>query len=109
MDQKKKRRRRKHFLDTDYDIPKFNFKQAILIMLAMSLVLIVGSILVETVPSQFALFVMILVSVGVGFTISGIQFYKKEDARRSIFLVGGLFSTLAFIMLFALYYSDILI
>lgn len=109
MDQKKTRSRRKHFLDTDYSIPKFNFKQAILIMLSISFFLIVGSILIESVASLFIVPVMLLVSGLVGFSIAFIQFYKKEKAKSAYLTIGSLFSLLAFIMLYFLYFSDVLI
>lgn len=104
-----KRKRRKHFLETDYEIPKFNFTQAILLMIILAGTFFVGSLIVETVASQFVLPVMILFSIIVGFTISIIQFYQKKNARKARITVGVLFSILAFIMMFALYYSDILI
>lgn len=109
MTQKGKRRRRKHFLETDYDIPKFNFKQAFLLMGLLAGTFLIGALIIETVASQFVLLVMLLIAILAGFIISMIQFYKKEAAKKAKVTVGILFSILAFIMLFAFYYSDILI
>lgn len=109
MTHKPKSKRRKHFLDTDYAIPKFNFKQAILLMVTLAILLIAGSIIVETVPTQYVLFVIFSVSIFVGFSISFIQFYKKKGAKKKRITIGVLFSILVFLMMFTLYYADILI
>lgn len=109
MSQNDKKKRRKHFLQTDYSIPGFSFVQAFILIFLLSIIFFVGSLIIENISTQFTIPVMIVVSILVGFTISFIQFYKKEGTRKSVVVVGILFALLAFIMIFTLYYADILI
>ena len=96
----------KFLIKTDYAIPRFGFKQSIILLLTLFITFTIGSVIVESVSDSLALPAIFIVSLVIGYSISFIQFYKKENVNKSRMIIGSLFSLLAFIMLFSFYYAN---
>lgn len=90
-------------------IPSFTFKQAIQLVLSYFIIFVAGAYLVEVVPSAFVFGILVLMALGMGFTVSFIQLGKKVEAKRTFWIVGILLSVLALIILSIYYYLNILI
>lgn len=90
-------------------IPNFTFKQAIQLVVGFLLVFVVGAYLIEVVPSIFAFPVLVLMAVGMGFTVSYIQYGWKTEVNKTFWIIGILISILALIILSIYYYYNILI
>lgn len=95
--------------NTETQIPSFNFKQSFLILSALSIIFFVGSYIVEVISSQLVTPILIVMALLMGFSISFIQFYNKEESKKSIIVVGVLMSILAFVMMYIWYYMNTII
>lgn len=90
-------------------IPSFTFKQAIQLVVGFFIIFITGASLVDIVPSALIFPVLVLMALGMGFTVSYIQNGKKLEAKRTFWIVGILISILALIILSIYYYLNIII
>lgn len=106
MTEIKKEKKEKYLLATDYSIPRFGFKQAFLLMLALFITFSIGTFVLENVSGGLVLPILFLVSVAIGYSISFIQFYNRETKKKTKKIVTGLFSFLAFIILFVFYFAN---
>ena len=80
---------------TDYDIPMFGFKSALLILGATMLSLIV------CVNIDFRLPNAIISSIVCGLSVAYSQFYieRKKGMCKSFWIVAGIFTIMAFVMI----------
>ena len=101
--------KRIHFTDTDFPIPKFNFKQAVLLLFTLFVLFISGSILIENAPVQYAIPIMFVTAVLIGASVASIQFYKQKGIKKAAIVVGTIFFILAFIMFVSLYFGNVLV
>lgn len=104
--QSKDEQKEKYLLSTDYTIPRFSFKQALLLMVVLFGTFSFGTILLENVSEILVIPTLILVSVLIGSSIVFVQFYKKETSRKTKLVVSMLFSILTFIILFSFYFAN---
>lgn len=102
----KDEKEKKYLLATDYSIPRFGFRQALMLMLVLFLTFTIGILILESVPGVLILPTLIIISFGVGYSITFIQFYKRETKKRTKRIVSILFSLLAFILLFSFYFAN---
>lgn len=102
----KKEKKEKYVLATDYSIPRFSFKQALLLILALFFTFSIGTFILENVNGVFIFPLLILISVITGYSITAIQFYKKDTKKTSKRIITALFSVLTFIILFSFYFAN---
>lgn len=106
MKEEKTKKDEKYLLATDYSIPRFSFKQALLLVLALFLNFSLGTFLLENAGSGLIFPLLFLVSISTGFSITSIQFYKREVKKKTKGILTALFSVLAFIILFSFYFAN---
>lgn len=106
MTEKRFKNKNGFIIQTDYSIPRFGFKQSILLLLTLFITFTLGTGIVEKVPTILELPALLIVSCIVGYSVSFIQFFKKGNVKKSRLIIGGLLSSLAFIMLFSFYYAN---
>ena len=104
--QNKDKQKEKDLLATDYSIPRFSFKQAVLLMLVLFLSFSFGIILLENISAILIIPTLILISILTGSSIVFIQFYKQKKSKKTKWVVSGLFSILTFIILFSFYFAN---
>ena len=102
----KEEKEEKYLLATDYSIPRFGFKQAALLMISLFITFTLGTMILENVSCFLILSVLLLISFGMGYSITFIQFYKRKTKKKTKRLVTLLFSLLAFILLFSFYFAN---
>lgn len=103
---KTEKKENKYLLATDYSIPRFGFKQAVLLMITLFLTFGIGTMILENVSGKLVLPLLLLLSIIIGYSISFIQFYKKDEVKKARKIVGALFSVLVFIILFSFYFAN---
>lgn len=100
--------KRKNLLALDYSIPRFSFKQAFLLIITLFVLFSISLFVIENIAKVYILPTIIVTSILIGYSIPTIQYYKKEKKRKKN-IIGALFSLLAFIMLFSLYFTNTLL
>ena len=68
----------KFLIKTDYAIPRFGFKQSIILLLTLFITFTIGSVIVESVADSLALPAIFIVSLVIGFQFHLYNFIKKR-------------------------------
>lgn len=106
MNEENKEKEEKYLLATDFSIPRFSFKQSVLLMLALFLTFAGGSFVLENVTSGLIFPILILISIATGYSITAIQFHKKNTKKKTKRVITALFSVLTFVILFSFYFAN---
>lgn len=107
---KKPRKYRTSLGTTDYDIPMFGYRSALIILLVTFLALLIIPAICDLINVNYHLPTVILGGLCSGFLVSFSQFFieRKIGICRSFWIVGGLLSLFVAMMLFLLIYAGII-
>ncbi|MBG9979036.1 MAG: hypothetical protein ACTHYF_05455 [Ruoffia tabacinasalis] len=91
-------------------VPTLSFKNAFLLMLYIFIIFTIGMTIIEYIPRNMLLVVITLLSLVIGYGIGFIQekIQNKKKLGKAFLWLGGVFSVLAFVMLFGIYYAAVL-
>ncbi|HBY90686.1 MAG: hypothetical protein ACTHWP_04660 [Ruoffia tabacinasalis] len=91
-------------------VPTLSFKNAFLLMLYIFITFTIGMTIIEYIPRNMLLVVITLLSLVIGYGIGFIQekIQNKKKLGKAFLWLGGVFSVLAFVMLFGIYYAAVL-
>lgn len=91
-------------------VPTLSFKNSILLILYIFITFAVGMTIIEYIPRNLLLVVIVILSLAIGFGIGFIQekIQNRNKLGKTFVWLGVIFSLLAFAMLYAIYYAAVL-
>ena len=111
---KNKKRPRKYHTSmgiTDYDIPMFGYRSALVILFSTFLPLLVVPTLCDAIGIDYRMLTVIITGLCSGFSVAYSQFFieRKEGVCRSFWIVGGLLSVFIALLIFLLVYMGVIL